>query len=196
MVEKYEMILDAEEAFARQVALGVIVTTPQSVWSYLIPFMFIFDFLRRGTTIRRFTQHFMFPRKLTIHAAQDILTGEERAKRLSAIGPEIEGWLNPLSLYSTAIYEKQMEVIDLLAEHYLKLLEADGDTYIALIKNSYGNRQKYEAYLSQMATAEEELDRAIIEKLGQNEKLREKLSAERQQVKRLSEKRADLVFSK
>lgn len=196
MVEKHEMILDAEEAFARQVALGVIVTAPQSVWHYIIPFMFIFDFLRRGTTIQRFTQHFMFPRKLAIHAAQDILNGEERTERLFAIGPEIERWLNPLNLYTRAIHEKQIEVIGLLAEHYLRLLEADGDTYIALIKNGYGNRQKYEAYLIQLATAEEGLDRAIIENMGQNDKLREKLSAEREQVKRLSEKRVDLVFSK
>jgi hypothetical protein len=62
-MEKYEMILFAEEALARQVALGVIVTSPLTVWHYLIPFMFIFDFLRRNTILRRYAKHFLFPAK-------------------------------------------------------------------------------------------------------------------------------------
>lgn len=194
MDNKYDMIVAAEEAFARQVALGVIVTTPQSVFHYLIPFMFIFDFLRRNATIRQYTKHFMFPRKLAIDAAQEILEGQEKAKRVSEIEPEIQAWLSELTLFSLAIQQKQMQVIHLLIEHYMKLLQADGDTYNALIWNGYDNRQTYEAYLSQLSAAEEELDRAIIEELGETEKLREKILAEREQVRRLCEKRVNQIF--
>ncbi|UCB49950.1 MAG: hypothetical protein JSW56_03410, partial [Deltaproteobacteria bacterium] len=58
----------------------------------------------------------------------------------------------------------------------------------------YDNRQNYEVYLRRLAASEEELDRAIIEELGEDEKLRGKMEAERQQVKRLSEKRMDQIF--
>lgn len=194
MGKKYDMILAAEEAFARQVALGVIVTTPQSVWHYLIPFMFVLDFLRRNATIRHYTKHFMFPRKLAIDAARDILEGEERAKRLSEIDPVLEAWLNNLNLYSLAIHKKQKEVVHLVVEHYLKLLKAGGESYSALVRSGYDNRQSYEAYLSGIAKAEEELDRAIIEKLGESEKLRVKILAERRQVKRLNEKKVDQIY--
>jgi hypothetical protein len=194
MDSKYGLILAAEEAFARQVALGVIVTMPQSAFHYLIPFMFIFDFLRRSSTTRHYTKHFLVPRRLAVDAAQDILGGEDRTKRLSAIEPQIKAWLNGLKLYSSAVQQKQMDVIHLLVEHYMKLLQVNGETYNALVRNGYDNRQNYEAHLSQLTAEEEGLDKAILEELGQNEKLRQKLRAEREQVKRLSEKRLDQIF--
>ncbi len=196
MANKYDMILAAEEAFARQVALGVIVTAPQSAFHYLIPFMFIFDFLRRTATIRHYSRHFLFPRRLALDAAQDILGGEDRRERLSAIEPQIQAWLNGLKLRSSAVQQKQMDVIHLLVDHYMKLLQVNGDTYNALVLNGYDNRQNYEAHLSCLATEEEGLDRAILEELGQDEKLRQKLRSEREQVKRLSEKGMDKIFQK
>ncbi|KPK26417.1 MAG: hypothetical protein AMK69_12135 [Nitrospira bacterium SG8_3] len=196
MANKYDMILAAEEAFARQVALGVIVTTPQSAFHYLIPFMFIFDFLRRTATIRHYSRHFLFPRRLALDAAQDILGGEDRRERLSAIEPQIQAWLNGLKLRSSAVQQKQMDVIHLLVDHYMNLLQVNGDTYNALILNGYDNRQNYEAHLSRLAAEEEGLDRAIFEELGQDEKLRQKLRSEREQVKRLSEKGMDRIFQK
>ena len=194
MAGKHDMILAAEEAFARQVALGVIMTTPQSAFHYIIPFMFVFDFLRRNATIRHYTRHFLFPRMLALDAAQDILGGEDRTRRISVIEPQIEAWLNGLKLHSSAVQQKQMDVIHLLVEHYIKLLHVNGDTYNALVRNGYDNRQNYEAHLSHLAAEEEELDRAILEELGQNEKLRQKLRAEREQVKRLGEKGMDQIF--
>jgi hypothetical protein len=196
MANKYDMILAAEEAFARQVALGVIVTTPQSAFHYLIPFMFIFDFLRRTATIRHYSRHFLFPRRLALDAAQDILGGEDRRERLSAIEPQIQAWLNGLKLRSSAVQQKQMDVIHLLVDHYMNLLQVNGDTYNALILNGYDNRQNYEAHLSRLAAEEEGLDRAVFEELGQDEKLRQKLRSEREQVKRLSEKGMDRIFQK
>ena len=194
MDNKYDMILAAEEAFARQVALGVIVTMPQSAFHYMIPFMFVFDLLRRNATIRHYTRHFMVPRKLAIAAAYDIFNGESRATRVSEIEPEIGAWLNGLKLYSSAVQQKQMDVIHLLVEHYLKLLQVNGDTYNAMVRNGYDNRQNYEAYLRRLAASEEELDRAILEELGEDEKLRGKMEAERREVKRLSEKGIDKIF--
>ena len=194
MDSKYDMILAAEEAFARQVALGVIVTMPQSAFHYMIPFMFVFDFLKRSVTIRHYTKHFLVPRRLALDAARDILGGKDRTKRLSEIEPQIKAWLNGLKLHSSTVQQKQMGVIHVLVEHYMKLLQVNGETYNALVRNGYDNRQNYEAHLSQLAAEEEGLDRAILEELGHNEKLRQKLHAEREQVKRLSEKRMDQIF--
>ena len=59
-MEKHNMILAAEEQLAREVILGRIVKRPMAVWSYLIPGMFIIDYLRRGSAIRLYTKHFMF----------------------------------------------------------------------------------------------------------------------------------------
>ena len=78
-MEKYDLILAAEEQFAREVTLGVIVQRPLTVWQYLIPGMFIIDFLRRGSAIRQYTRHFMYPRKLAIDTAQATIQGQDEA---------------------------------------------------------------------------------------------------------------------
>ena len=44
-MDKYDIILSAEEQFAREVTLGVIVTRPLTLWHSIIPGMFVIDFL-------------------------------------------------------------------------------------------------------------------------------------------------------
>jgi len=192
--DKYDIILASEEAFARRVALGVIVSTPQSVFHYLIPFMFVMDFLRRNATIKNYTKHFMFPRKLAIDAARDIFGGEERTRRLSEIGPQVEAWLGELKLPSQSIHGIQMEIISLLVDHYVSLLKAQGDTIHALIRNAYGSRYRYQDFLNRYLSKEKELDQAILHYLGDSEKLREKLVLERRQIRRLSDRQIDRIF--
>lgn len=194
MTGKYDLMLSAEEALARQVALGVVVTTPQSVWHYLIPFMFIFDFLRRSSTMRRYTQHFMFPRKLAMDAARDIIEGEDQKERLSWTEEEIKVWLETLNLYSLSLQAAQMKVVTQLMDHYTKLLQTEGDTYYDLVRNAYMSQSEYQAHLSQLKALEQEVDKAIIEKLGETEKLREKLLAEEEQLERMRKKSIDEIF--
>ncbi|MEE8329612.1 MAG: NF038143 family protein [Thermodesulfovibrionia bacterium] len=182
MRKKYDIIQSAEEEFAREVALGVLVARPVSVWETLIPFMFIMDYLRRGSVVRLYVRNFMFPRKMAIDAALDINSGEDREKRLLRVEEAIKEWLNSLKLYSPGLHRNQMEVIALLIEHYSKLLNSDGDTYNSLVKSAYNNRGNYEAYLSRLVSLEKEVDRAIIEKLGETENLRQRLLAEQLQV--------------
>jgi hypothetical protein len=194
MSDQYELILSAEESLARQVALGVIVMQPLTVWHYLIPFMFIYDFLRRTVTIRRYSQHFMFPRRLAVDAARDILRGEAREEKRIRVGDDTKGWLHSLDLYSDALYEAQMKMIDFLVDHYAKLLQVEGNTYDALVRNAYTSGVDYEAHLSLLTSVEKDVDRAIMERLGETEKLREKILAEQTQLERMRQKDMERIF--
>jgi hypothetical protein len=194
MSDQYELILSAEESLARQVALGVIVMQPLTVWHYLIPFMFIYDFLRRTVTIRRYSQHFMFPRRLAVDAARDILRGEAREEKRIRVGDDTKGWLHSLDLYSDALYEAQMKMIDFLVDHYAKLLQVEGNTYDALVRNAYTSGVDYEAHLSLLTLVEKDVDRAIMERLGETEKLREKILAEQTQLERMRQKDMERIF--
>ena len=78
IMDKYDIIENAERQFAREVTLGVIVTHPLTAWHYIIPGFFIIDFLRRGSAIRQYTKHFMFSRKL----AMDTAVKKMQAERL------------------------------------------------------------------------------------------------------------------
>jgi hypothetical protein len=81
-----------------------------------------------------------------------------------------------------------------LVGHYGTLFRAEGDSYSSLLRNAYGKRRKYEDHLSRLTSLEKEVDKAIIEALGDSEKLRQKLLAEQQQLKKMRGKAVEEVF--
>ena len=181
-MNNYDIIVAAEEQFAREVTFGVLYQRPLSVWYYLIPGMFIIDFLRRGTAIRRYTQTFMFPRKLALQAAHDVLRGYDTTSVDRRIHSEIQKWLDSHHLLSAELFRTQKRAVDVLLEHYTKLLQTDGDRYYDLIEAAYESRGDFQEFIDQISAAEKEVDQAILALRGDNEKLIEKLQLEAQQV--------------
>ena len=193
-MEKYKMILMTEEQMAREVTLGVIVTRPLTVWHYIIPGMFIIDFLRRESTLRKYTEHFMFPRKLAIDAAQALVRDDDEAAVLSHIENENRSWLSGLDLNTPGLLQAQLKVIKLLIEHYARLLKADGVSVYALIKKAYENRGSFQEHVDELTAAEAEVDRELIAKRGESEKLKAKISEEQKQLKKKKKKIIEEVF--
>jgi hypothetical protein len=193
-MDRYDIITHAEEQFAREVGLGVIYLRPLSVWHYLIPGMFIIDFLRRGSIIRKYSETFMFPRKLALEGARSLSAGETRA----AIDPHLEGeiknWLTAHRLDHQDLVKAQKETVDLLMDHYLRLLQAEGESYYDLIEHAYSSRENFEVHLQQIAAAENNVDRAILAKVGDNPVVKEKLQLEAQQVENRRRKILEDIF--
>ena len=189
-MEKHKMILMAEEKLAREVTLGVIVTRPLTVWHYIIPGMFIIDFLRRGSALRKYTEHFVFPRKLAVDAAQALAQGEPEADVFQHIENDTRTGLNSLDLYSPGLLQAQVNVIKLLVDHYGKLLVKDGYSVYALIRAAYQNRVKLGDFFDQLTAAEAEVDRELLAKRGESDKLKRKILAEQDQ---LEERRAKII---
>jgi hypothetical protein len=185
-MEKYKMILTAEEKMAREVTLGVIVTRPLTVWHYIIPGMFIIDFLRRGSALRKYTEHFMFPRKLALDAAQALDQGEDETAVFSHIENDTGSWLNSLDLHTPGLLQTQLAVIKLLVDHYARLLKEDG--------YSFENRVSFQGYIDELTAAEAEVDRELIAKLGETEKLTAKILAEQKQLEERRGKILEEVF--
>lgn len=190
------LVLDGEESFARAVALGVIVKRPPSAWHFLLPGMFLFDFFRRSSETRRYSDLFLFPRNLALKGALGILNGEDRKEVLSRIEDNVKHWLVSLNLYSERLQRKQIDVIDLLVDHYSKLLHAEGDNYPGLIKEAYQARESYETYLHRLSAAEQEVDRAIAKIRGETKEIMERLRAEQAQVAELRTKEVNRIFSR
>jgi len=188
------MILMTEEKMAREVTLGVIVTRPLTVWHYIIPGMFIIDFLRRESTLRKYTEHFMFPRKLAIDAAQALARDDDEAAVLSHIENETRSWLSGLELNTPGLLQAQLKVIKLLIDHYAGLLKADGVSVYALIKKAYESRENFQGHVDELAAAEAEVDRELIAKLGETDKLKAKISAEQKQLEERRQKIIQEVF--
>ena len=105
MSYKKALILGAEESFARRVVLAEIVTRPVKPLLQLIPGMFIFDFLKRTTEIKRYSQYFLFPRKLAMDLSLQIIDGEQKENTLLLAEEKIKEWLISLRLYSQATHK-------------------------------------------------------------------------------------------
>jgi hypothetical protein len=192
--EKYNIILSAEQAFAREVALGVVIKRPLTAWYYLLPGMFIFDYLKRNRVIRDYSRHFLFPRKLAIAAARLITEGEDRKACFSQIEEDVKSWLTSLKLYSEDLVHAQIAVVHLLTDHYLNLLNTEGEDYHSLVHSAYQKRSKYEMHLQQVTDLENVIDQAIIERTGGEANIREKLRLEALQVKEQRQKWVERIF--
>ena len=193
-MEKYTIIENAEQQFAREVTLGVIVTRRLTAWHTIFPGFFIIDFLRRGSAIRQYTQHFMFPRKLAMDAAVAEMQGEKTDSMDSDLEDHIRIRLESLKLYSPDLVVAHVELIKILAAHYLKLLNAEGDTFYLLLEHAYQQRDNYKQFIETITSAEIKVDRQVIEKLGGHEKVKEKILAEQQQIARRRRKIMEEVF--
>jgi hypothetical protein len=196
MEKKYKVILEVEESFARAVALGVHVKRPLSAWHFILPGMFIFDFLRRSSETRRYSALFLFPRKLALDGALEIIKGQDRKKILFQIEEEIKKWLVSFNMYSERIHRGHMEEINLLIDHYSKLLHSEGGSYPALVMHAYQTSGYYEAYLQRLSAVEQEIDHAITEMRGETREIWERLRAEELQVRELRIKEVNQIFSR
>ena len=194
IMDKHDIIVSAEEQFAREVTLGVIVTRPLTAWHYIIPGMFVIDFLRRGSAIRQYTKHFMFPRKVALNAALAVTQEEDKDSLNTRMREDIRVWLESLNLYSSDLFQAHVTLVELLAEHYLKLLKAKGDTFNLLIENAYRDRDRFTQFIETITAAENEVDRQVIEKLAGNQKVQEKMIAEQQQIAKRRRKIMDEIF--
>ena len=193
-MDKYEIIENGEQQFAREVSLRVIYQRPQTVWHYVIPGMFIIDFLRRGSIIRKYTETFMFPRKLALRAARSLSAGQTRADIDSHLATELENWLASLHLDSHDLVKAQTGAVNLLIDHYAKLLQAAGDSYYDLIENAYPSRESFEGFLHQISETENEVDSAILAVAGDHEKVKQKLQLEARQVANGRQKILEVIF--
>ncbi len=193
-MEKYDIIEAAEQQFAREVTLGIIVTRPLTAWHYIIPGFFIIDYLRRGSAIRQFTKHYMYPRKLAMDSAE----AQMRSGNLKTMEPELKDnlrrWLESQRLYYPDLVQAYVALIDMLRAHYLKLLEAEGDTYFLLIEHAYQHRDNFKDFIESISIAENEVDRLVIQQLGADGIVQEKIFAQQQQIAKRRQKMLEEVF--
>jgi hypothetical protein len=161
MQDSYRIILETEESFARTVALGVVVKKPLTAWHFIIPGMFIFDFLRRNSETKRYGELFLFPRKSALHGAFDVVKGDDRKQVLSRVQEDIRQWLISLKLYSERLLHGHMEQIHLLIDHYIALFQAEGKCYPELVRNAYKHRTSLWV-ICRLVAAEQEVDEPLL----------------------------------
>jgi len=193
-MDHFTRITAAEEQFAKEVVLNVFYLRPPKLWQSLIPGMFLFDFLRRGRAIRRYTKKYMFPRTLALVAVRELSSGAGAESVAHRIEQRIDAELQPLQLPSPTLARAYHRLVDLLTSHYSRLIRARGEGYDELVRNAYPAAGEYENHLKQLAAAESDVDRAVAEMAGSGKSLGEELQLEANQVAERRRKVLERIF--
>lgn len=162
-MQQFELILTSEALFAREVALGVVVAQPLKSWCYLIPGMFIIDFLRRQKVIRQFSREYLFPRRHALYCAKALMDGMGREQIEARNADHVAQWPKDHHGEAKASRSLQLQVIELLIPHYQKLLAAEGGTYLQLLASAYPQRQELKRFLESLNRLEQDRDRKLTE---------------------------------
>ena len=168
--KKYDFIYNYERRIGNAVALRVIESKPIGVWEFLIPIVFILHFMRNKQSREAFIQNYLFTKRHALDASikmikkgfrrEEAKTGFEEKTRALLTAHETQ------KIYSDAIRQQQIKEVDLLIEHYGRLLNAEGDDYDDLARNAYGSRQNYLVFHEQLKSIEKKVSDAARQTLG------------------------------
>jgi len=93
------------------------------------------------------------------------------------------------------LLESHMVFMEVLIEHYSALLKAEGDSYYLLIGAAYQTRENFQSFLEKITAAENEVDQQVIEQQGGNERIKDKILIEQQQIAKRRNKILEEVFA-
>jgi hypothetical protein len=130
-------------------------------------------YLRSERILRLTRKKLLFTKKLAFHAAKEIYRGNDRAHEMGLIVMKTRKILEKKKkgLYTEKVRSRQMNEIECLMDHYLRLFNSDGESYENGIKKAYTTKKKYLSFLKRLQRLEEEVFQAAV---GQGQKGRKK----------------------
>jgi hypothetical protein len=166
---RYRAILAQERSWAVSVARMVIKPRPISVWEFLIPVLLVFSFAKTKSEKEVIIQNLLFTKELALKAALDMAkNGRNRKEVMFPIEDKTSSLVNTVKdgIYSEEIRQKQLKEINLLIDHYCRLLNAEGENYGSLVINAYQAPESFKNFLAQLKAFEKEVNLAAMQTLG------------------------------
>lgn len=159
-MDQKELILTYEREFAARLASQVITKPKLSAWMIFIPFIFIFyfqDFSKYKKQRKAFMDNWLMSRKRMLNETADALD-ENRIPDIDELSRAPDLPEKARKFYSA--------LLTVLAGHYTRLLQADADTYPALVRSAYrGKKGDYLHFVNQLQDAEKALNKALAPQL-------------------------------
>ncbi len=159
-MDNKELVLAHEKKFAALLANQVLVKPKLSVWMIFIPFIFIFyfqDFSKYKHQRKEFLSNWLLSRKKALNEAEAAID-EQRTPDTKALADQAD--LKP------KVVDKYEQLLKVMVTHYFSLLKAGGETYSALVRSAYKNRQgEYLFFINQLTEAENNLNKALLPEL-------------------------------
>ena len=195
---KYNIIRSQERRLAKAVAKKVVKMPDITIWVFMVPFIFFFTLLKYRRTHETFVLNMLFTKRLALDAALDIVKkGQSRQNVIAQIDDKTRDILDSdtKGIYSEKIRRKQMNEINLLLDHYLKLLGAEGKSYESLVRNAYQTADDYKTFLHELMPVEKAVNRAAIQTVGASETAHELVSGMERATERIRAEQTEKIFS-
>ena len=158
-------LLYYEQKWASDIAMGVILSSPKPLWQVAIPFMFLFDFIKRGNARRRVAQYYVPPRETALSAAAGLERGKDA--REEEVADACRSWLAGYRSRSIEAEKAAIDLVYVLIRHYHVLLKTGCTDMIEGIHTGYPRWKAYQQHLSALSAAENRLDEAVAQETGQ-----------------------------
>lgn len=166
--KRYDAVLAREQRQARAIALTVFDLEPISVWEVIILPLLVINYMRQKQTRDLFVDNFVLTKKLALQGALDLARGDRTPEEVDQkIHEETEALVRatPNHLYGHEIRLAQVDEIELVRDHDVRLLEVEGDDYDSLVRRAYASKADYEAYLDQLLQLERGVSDAALRTL-------------------------------
>mgnify|MGYP001813304955 FL=1 len=154
---------------AQGVAFSLIRPKTLTVWEIMIPVIFILNYVKLKHSREIFVQNQMFTKKMALDAALDMKKNDATKETVMAqIQSKTEELVSsvPGGIYSDDIRQQQLIEMDLLIDHYSRLLNAAGKDYVSLVTHVYQTAAAYSSFLEALTAAEKEVMSAAHRTLG------------------------------
>jgi len=166
---KFKIIFERERSMAQGLAASLIRPKTLTVWEIMIPVIFILNYAKLKQSREVFIQNQMFTKKMALDAALDM---QKKDASKETVMVQIQSKTKELvtsvpgGIYSDDIRRQQLKEIDLLVDHYTRLLNAEGKDYASLVTYAYQTAADYSSFLEALKSAENEVMGAARRTLG------------------------------
>lgn len=191
----YNIILEREQNFSLSVGTQVIERPSVSFWMILFPILYIIHFVnlrkyREGVNL--FAKNFLENKKIALDAAfQSLIKDEEKNISINSVLENINSKINEIN---TQLKTKILIEINILYDHYIKLLKSTGESYEDLIKNSYITELEYREFIKRLNIAEQEVYDQVLILSNSNECFKNTISKIKYIVSNLREEEIKKLF--
>lgn len=188
LAEKREIILQRELAFANAVGAAVFEKPSVSFWMVLIPILFlhfIYRMQRFKSGRMKFDEEFMITRRRVMDAALHAMETNQR--------PDLDNLVLSSGL-PEPLQQPYAAWVKVLAEHYIDLLSAEGESFESLVRAAYNNRTNYLLILNRLNTVEKGFYAALKPQMGDTEGAADILNTIESQSRKLRREMSEQCF--
>lgn len=167
---RYDLVLARERRHARAAALAIFEMENFSVWEVLLVPLLVMSYMRQRGKRDWFVRNYLYTKLMALEGALDLAQGdrtrEEVDARVKAQTDKVFA-SDEAHVYGKPIQQAQLEEVRYLVDHDLRLLDARGEDYEALVRSAYPMRSDYRAHLEGLAEREQSVTDSALAVLGE-----------------------------